>query len=302
MLLGDDKERKHRSVDRLRRERTLDAYDATEDSPEAVVSACNSYSLFGGGAFVVVRNLDAWNAAQKSKLVAYLQDPSPETDLVLLGTKIAARDKLLSAVKEAGEVHNFEQPTGAALVKWVRGYAKKQKLDLPGDVATFLVGRCPDDKARLARETEKLSLYVGDTVPTKEDVEALCPPDLRSNIFAFVDALGRNERGPALNLLEELLSTGEPPLRVLYMIRRQFTFLARAKSLAQSGTASGELAKELKVPPFVVRKLVEQGRRMSSDDIERALEVILDLESGLKGGDPLPDELQVELAVLQLAT
>ena len=301
LLLGDDEDRKKRSVEKLRRDRTPEAYEAAESSPEEVVSACNSYSLFGDGAFVLVRNLDAWNAAQKAKIVAYLQNPSPETDLVLLGTKLGAREKLLSAIKESGEVHNFEQPTGRALVKWVVGYAKKLGLDLPEDVAGFLAERCSEDKTRLAREVEKLSLYVGDRSATNEDVEALCPPDLQSNIFAFVDALANGEQNQALKLLEDLLSTGEPPLRVMYMIRRQFNLLACAGSLSERGTPAPELAKDLKVPPFVVRKLQEQGRRMEEGDMESALETILELESGLKGGRNLGDELQVELAVLKLA-
>lgn len=301
LLLGDDEDRKKRSVEKLRSGRTPDVYEAAESSPEEIVSACNSYSLFGDGVFVLVRNLDSWNAAQKAKIVDYLQNPSPETDLVMLGSKLGAREKLLTAVKESGEVHNFEQPSGRALVKWVVGYAKKQGLDLPEDVAGFLSERCSEDKARLAREVEKLSLYVEGRSATKEDVEALCPPDLQSNIFAFVDALANGERGRALKLLEDLLSTGEPPLRVMYMIRRQFNLLARAASLSDRGTPAAELAKELKIPPFVVRKLQEQRRRMNGGEAERALEEILNLESGLKGGRDLGDELQVELAVLKIA-
>jgi DNA polymerase-3 subunit delta len=64
--------------------------------PEAVVSACNSFSLFGEGPFVVVRNLDAWNAAQKAVIVDYLQDPPPDADLLLLGKKLGARERLLA--------------------------------------------------------------------------------------------------------------------------------------------------------------------------------------------------------------
>ena len=301
MLLGDDEDRKKRSVEKLRRDRTPEVYEAAESSPEEVVSACNSYSLFGGGAFVLVRNLDAWNAAQKAKIVAYLKNPSPETDLIMLGSKLGAREKLLSTVKESGEVHNFEQPTGQALVKWAVSYAKKQGLDLPEDVAGFLSERCSEDKTRLTREVEKLSLYVEDRSATKEDVEALVAPDLQSNIFAFVDALANGGRDRALKLLEDLLSTGEPPLRVMYMVRRQFNLLARARALSGRGTPAPELAKELKIPPFVVRKLQEQGRRMEEEDIELALETILELESGLKGGRDLRDELQVELAVFKLA-
>jgi DNA polymerase III subunit delta len=301
LLLGDDEERKARGVEKLRRGREVESYDASETAPEAVVSACNSYSLFGGGPFVLVRNLDVWNAAQKAVIVAYLEDPAPEADLVLLGKKLGARERLLAAVKKSGEVHTFEQPTGKALVRWVVGHAKGLDLDLPEDVAGGLIERCSGDKQRLVNETEKLALYVADRPATEEDVEALCPPDVQSNIFAFVDALAAGDRARALELLEDLISTGEPPLRLTYMVRRQFRLVARARALFARGASQGEAAKELKVPPFVARKLDEQARGLDDEDLERALALILDLERGLKGGSDLGDELQVELAVLKLS-
>ncbi len=302
LILGDDEERKTRGVEKLRQNRTSETYEADTSSPEAVISACNSYSLFGDGPFVLVRNLDAWNAAQKAKIVQYLENPSPEADLILLGKKLGARERLLAAVKKTGEVHDFKQPTGKALVRWVIGYAKKLGLDLPEDVAQNLTDRCSRDKTRLAREVEKLALYVGDGAATLEDVEALCPPDLQSNIFAFVDSLGAGDQGKALKLLEDLVSTGEPPLRVTFMVRRQFQLLARARALFESGVPRGEAASQLKVPPFVARKLEEQSRELDEKTLEQALTLVLELEGGLKGGSYLGDDLQVELAVLKLSS
>src|ERR687889_1735632 len=226
LLLGDDEERKARGVEKLREGRTVEGFDASATGPESVVSACNSFSLFGDGPFVVLRNLDSWNAAQKAVVVDYLEDPAPEADLVLLGKKLGARERLLAAAKRSGEVHTFEQPTGKALVKWLVGHARKRGLDLPEDVAEDLTSRCSEDKMRLLQETEKLALYVGDDQATHDDVAALCPPDVQSNIFAFVDALAAGQRDRALRLLENLISTGEPPLRLTFMIRRPFQLVA----------------------------------------------------------------------------
>jgi DNA polymerase III subunit delta len=301
LLLGDDEERKSRGVEKLRGGRTVEAYDASAIGPETLVSACNSFSLFGEGPFVVLKDLDAWNAAQKAVIVHYLEDPSPGSDLILLGKKLGARERLLTAVKNSGEVHTFEQPTGKALVRWLVGHAKKLGLELPEDVAEDLTNRCSGDKMRLLQETEKLVLYVGDGTVTQDDVAALCPPDVQSNIFAFVDSLAAGEQDKALRLLEDLIATGEPPLRLTFMIRRQFQLVARARALMERGIPRKEIASLLKVPPFVARKLEEQGRELDKEDLEGALAQIQGLESGLKGGSDLSDELQVELTVLGLS-
>jgi len=301
LLLGDDEERKARGVEKLRRGRAAESFDASAASPQAVVSACNSFDLFGEGPFVVVRNLDAWNAAQKAVIVDYLQAPTEGADMLLIGKKLGARERLLTAAKKNGEVHDFKQPTGRALVKWLVGHAKKLGLDLPDDVAEDLAERVSGDKMRLVRETEKLALYVGEGRATREDVDLLCPPDVQSNIFAFVDALAAGERGRAIQLLEALVAGGEPPLRLTFMVRRQFRLVARARALFERGVPQPEVARDLKVPPFVARKLSEQSRKLDERDLERALATILALESGLKGGNSLGDGLQVELAVLELS-
>jgi DNA polymerase III subunit delta len=104
-----------------------------------------------------------------------------------------------------------------------------------------------------------------------------------------------------LKLLEDLINTGEPLLRLTFMIRRQFQLVARASALLERGTPQKEVASLLKVPPFVARKLEEQAHKLDGEDLERALNLVLGLESGLKGGNDLSDELQVEMTVLKLS-
>jgi DNA polymerase-3 subunit delta len=51
----------------------------------------------------------------------------------------------------------------------------------------------------------------------------------------------------------------------------------------------------------VASKLEEQGRKLDEGDLERALALIQNLESGLKGGSNLSENLQVEMTVLKLS-
>lgn len=307
LLYGDDEELKNRSVEKARAGRNAETFDAADSTPEAVLSACNSFSLFGDSVFVLVRNLDAWNAAQKAKMLDHVASPPEGSDLVMLASKMAARDKLLTAVGKSGQAHEFKQQTGKALEKWLVGHAKRTGLIVPDDVARELITRCSGDKSRLVKEIEKLSLYCGgengenkNGEATLEAVDLLIAPDVQSNIFEFVDALGAGRSGRAVETLERLAASGEAPMKVMVMIRRQLRLIARAKSHISRGTPRPEISKELKVAPFVAKKLDDQSRRFSDDDIERALAIVLDLERGLKGGSELPEAMQVELATLRL--
>ena len=101
---------------------------------------------------------------------------------------------------------------------------------------------------------------------------------MQSNIFAFVDSLGAGDRGRAIKLLEDLISTGEPPPRAMYMVRRQFRLVARARALFARG-ASRERSQEPKVPLPVARKLEEQARVRAKYDLEDALGLVLVLSA-----------------------
>src|SRR4028118_552499 len=153
LLLGDDEERKARGVEKLRRGRAAESFDASGTSPQTVVSALNSFDLFGEGPFVLVRNLDAWNAAQKSVIVDYLQSPTEGADLLLLGKKLGSRERLLSAAKKGGEVHDLQQPTGRRLAQ--RG------VGAPAEERGGGGSGCSRRRGRAARSTTSSSLPEG---------------------------------------------------------------------------------------------------------------------------------------------
>ena len=47
--------------------------------------------------------------------------------------------------------------------------------------------------------------------------------------------------------------------------------------------------------------MTQQSRKLTAETLEEALALTLNLESGLKGGRNLADNLQVELAVMKLS-
>ena len=63
-----------------------------------------------------------------------------------------------------------------------------------------------------------------------------------------------------MELYEDLLTLREPPMRILFLIARQFNQLLLAKELSAGGSGKGEIASRLKVPPFAAESFWDRQR------------------------------------------
>lgn len=57
-----------------------------------------------------------------------------------------------------------------------------------------------------------------------------------------------------MDLYEDLLTLKEPPMRILFLIARQFNQILQVKELMAKGMDKGSIASRLKMQPFVDRK------------------------------------------------
>ena len=63
----------------------------------------------------------------------------------------------------------------------------------------------------------------------------ICTVQTTGQIFEMIRALAEKNQKKALNLYYDLLSLKEPPMRILFLIARQFNQLLLVKSLAAKG-------------------------------------------------------------------
>ncbi len=85
-------------------------------------------------------------------------------------------------------------------------------------------------------ELEKLFCYcMGRDVITAQDIEAVCTRQVSSQIFDMIDAVAQKKQKTALDLYYDLLTLKEPPMRILFLITRQFNLLLQVKELKNKG-------------------------------------------------------------------
>ena len=132
---------------------------------------------------------------------------------------------------------------------------------------------------------------------TDEDVDAVCTAQIEGHIFEMVDAVAVGDKKKALDYYYDLLALKEPPMRILYMLTKQFRSLLVVQSLMRRGMAQKQVASEAGLHPFVAGKCMRQCRSFSQDQLRDILELGVELETDVKTGR-MKDTTCVELFIL----
>jgi DNA polymerase-3 subunit delta len=154
------------------------------------------------------------------------------------------------------------------------------------------------------QELQKLKDFVGDKpaidVP---DVDGLTGRSRSANVFKIMDAIGDGKPAAALKILDGLFEEGEAPLMVLGALGSQLRKLARAARMHNSKMNLDEALTKAGVPtwPQARESARKQMRHLGMNRLLMLYDWLLETDSGLKGGNPLPDRLQIERLLVRLA-
>jgi DNA polymerase III delta subunit len=315
LLMGTDRGKVRRAAERLRGRFPADALElllASETDPQDVALLCAQQGLFASDRLVVVEGIDAWvkprRAGRLDPVVAYLQDPSPGTVLLLIADAPADPrkpvwpddDPLLKAVRKAGgkeSVLRFDAPKSAA---FARQEAERVGLAFdPEAMARFtdLLGDRPDE---ITRELEKLSTYGPDGPVDVGLVEAMVAARHDDAPWALLDCVTERDRRGAIGELSRLMAGDAEPHRVLPQLTRHVELVRRTVEMGEQGRPSREaLAKELGVAPFRAGKMLAALGVWSPADASRALSRMHEADAALKGMSRMPPALVLERAVAE---
>ena len=120
----------------------------------------------------------------------------------------------------------------------------------------------------ISSELEKLISYtLGRDVITEEDVEAICTTQVSNKIFDMITAIANRQTRKAMDLYEDLLTLKEPPMRILFLIARQFNQILQVKELMGQGMDKSTIASRMKLQPFVAGKIMLQAKTFSREQI-----------------------------------
>nr|NIV36455.1 DNA polymerase III subunit delta [Anaerolineae bacterium] len=185
------------------------------------------------------------------------------------------------------------------LLNWIQEQARDKEGEIRWDACRELAGLAGDDLRLLDQELDKLLLYANGQPVTETDVRALVSLAREASVFDLVDYVGRREADKALRLLHRLLDEGEPPLRLLSMLTRQVRILIQVSELNSSRMTQEQIAKRLKLHPYVVKKGLAQAPNFAMSQLEKAYALLVDTDWQIKTGE-MEGELALDLLVVSL--
>ena len=283
------------------RDFNFQALDLEAGEARRLIAEAGTMPFFAPPRVLVTKNPpfggDDWNA-----LANYLDDPNPQSSIIIVIEKMDARLKFSKKIKALQSEVDCSPPKGAALGKWLAEEFAGRGVKAGSQVCALLIERAGSDLGTLSGEAEKLSLYLGSGGVLEPDLVrrfvSLAP---NANVFELGEALGRHDLKSALATLLELLAT-EHPLPILAMMVRHFRIILSIKtrqSLLKTKRLGREEAAVLGLHPFVMEKTQSQAAAWSWPEVAAALKALEEAHRSLVTTST-PPELVLENLSIQL--
>ncbi|MGI8801875.1 MAG: DNA polymerase III subunit delta [Solirubrobacteraceae bacterium] len=285
----------------------VELIEGDASTPEAVAAALCAMTFALGRRFVIVDGCERWRDADvASHLAPVMAALEPETTVAFFAReegRTRAPAKLHAAVTGAGGDIS-EQATLKAwdLPKWVRAHARTVGLELDAAAARALVAQVGERQQRLARELEKLALYLGGKGRLNaEGVSELATGGAERKLWVLADALVARDGPAAARLYLRLRAQGERLEGMsFWMTKRVREALGVAVAL-EAGQPPAEIKRGLRMPPRAADQFIADVRRTDVAALRRALARLADLERDSRGASELNGDTLALRAIAAIA-
>lgn len=269
----------------------------------AVADGCATPPFLVERRIVVLREVGRFVAEELAPLLAYLEDPSPTTSLVLAAGGGQISTKLSGLVKAQGQVVSTKVDSKQS-DRWLRERLSQAQIGLDDEAVTLVGRHLGEDIGRAVPLVHLLRAVYGEGARlSREDVEPYLGEAGSVTPWAFTDAIDSGDAELALTMLHRLIEGGDRhPLVVLAIVARHVQSLLRVdnpaiRTEAQAAEALGIAAGRSTYP---AKKALMSAERWGSAGVAEAVGLVADAELALKGAGAWPPEAVLEVLVARL--
>ena len=276
------------------------SFEGSKINPLAVIDLAETMPFLAEHRLILIDDSGFFKSGC-APLADYLPKVPDTTIFIFTESEVDKRSKMYKSASKSGHAAEFGEQKEALLTRWILGRLKKENKKITQSVLTLFLTKTGTDMGNIDKELEKLLCYtLKKDVIEAADVEAICTEQVSNQIFEMVNAIGKREQKRALSLYYDLLALKEAPMLILYLINRQFRILLDLKSMQKAGIDAKSMAAKAGIPPFAVKRSLEQASRFSQKELMQALDDGAALETDSKSGR-MGDQMAVEMLIVRYA-
>ncbi len=262
-----------------------------------IIDLAETMPFFADRRLIVMEDSGLFKTAAP-ELADYIKAMSSTACFLFIEKEVDKRGKLYKAVKEKGRIVELSHQDERTLIRWLLGMIKQEGKQIREETVRYILSKAGTDMANLEKEMEKLFCYTLEKEEiTIQDVDAVCTTQITNHIFDMVEAVAKQQKKKALDYYYDLLALKEPPMRIMYLLTRQFQLLLQVKELVKKGMGRKQVAEKAGLHPFAAGKYMDQCRNFSKADLIAIMEEGAEFETDVKTGR-LNDVMSVELFIL----
>ena len=273
-------------------------YEGKNINEREVIDLAETLPFFAQRRLIVFEDTGFFKSAG-AELADYIKDMPETTYFIFVENEVDKRSKLYKAVKAKGHIVELTTQDEGTLKRWIQGIVRREKKQISDSVILYFLNKVGTDMENIQRELEKVFCYALDRKEiTREDIDAVCVTQITNHIFDMVNAVADKNQRRALDLYYDLLALKEPPMRILFLMIRQYRILFQVKGLSGQGYGKKEIASKAGLHPFAAGKYMDQAKKFRMSELRAVMEDGADIEQRVKTG-LLTDNLAVELFIVK---
>ena len=295
------KKLRNRLIDSAYSEFNYNVFYGEKLSINEVINDLNTLPLMSKHKLLVIKEAEKINKNDETKLINYFNRLSLKSNfstLIIIYKESSPNKELITAIKRIGIVANFSITDKAKLALWIKSKFKKSNKKITQEAIFYLQSIVGSDLGRLFNEIEKIDIYTKDQkIIEKEDVMITIGGSEAVNIFKVLDSVGDKDIKNAINGLVKLNQGNLHHLSIFAMIYRQIKLILQTKLLLANGFNFKEVEKKLKLPYFVVEKMIKQSKKYTFKEIDKSYELLNIADLELKDSQKEPKIILEELVM-----
>jgi len=295
------KKLRNRLIDPAYRELNYKVFYGEKLSINEVINDLETLPLISEHKLVVIKEAEKINKNDETKLINYFNRLSLKNNfstLIIIYKESIPNKELITAIKRVGIASNFNITDKAKLTLWIKSKFRQSNKKITQEALFYLQSIIGPDLGRLFNEIEKIDIYTKDQkIIEKEDVMISIGGSESVNIFKVLDSIGDKDIKNAIDGLVKLNQGNLHHLSIFAMIYRQIKLILQTKLLLAGGFNFKEVEKKLKLPYFVVEKIIKQSKKYTFKEICKSYELLNIADLELKDSQKEPKIILEELVM-----